>query len=118
MRERAQHDWGRDALDDNWLFSLFHPIVEAESGAVFAYEALIRAKNPQTEEVIGAGPLIDASVKLNIEHVFDQRARQTAIRNAAALQIPHLRLFINFMPNTIYDPEVCLRRTRCGMTER
>lgn len=120
LKERAQHDWVRDALDDDWLFSLFHPIVQADSGVVFAYEALIRAKNPQTQEVIGAGPLINASVKLNIEHVFDQRARQTAIRSAAALQMPRMRLFINFMPNTIYDPEVCLRTTleaveECGM---
>ena len=59
-------------------------------------------------------------MKLNIEHVFDQRARQTAIRSAATLQMPQVRLFINFMPNTIYDPEVCLRTTmeaveECGM---
>jgi EAL domain-containing protein (putative c-di-GMP-specific phosphodiesterase class I) len=118
--ERAQNDWIRDALDDHWLFSLFHPIVEADSGDVFAYEALIRARNPQTQEIIGAGPLIDASVKLNLEHVFDQWARQSAIRSAAALNMPNMRLFINFMPNTIYDPEVCLRTTmetveECGM---
>ncbi len=121
LKERAQYDWVRDALDDNWLFSLFHPIVYADSGAVFAYEALIRAKNPNTDETIGAGPLINAAVKLNIEHVFDQRARQTAIRNAAALRMPQMRVFINFMPNTIYDPEVCLRTTleaveECGMS--
>lgn len=117
---RAQHDWVRDALEDGWLFSLFHPIVEAETGAVFAHEALIRARHPQTQEVIGAGPIIDASVKLNLEHVLDQRARQAAIRSAAALEMPHVRLFINFMPNTIYDPEVCLRTTmetaeECGL---
>ncbi len=120
LKQRAQHDWVRDALDDDWLFSLFHPIVYADSGVVFAYEALIRAKNPQTEEVIGAGPLINAAVKLNIEHVFDQKARRTAIHNAAALRMPRMRLFLNFMPNTIYDPEVCLRTTleaveECGM---
>lgn len=120
LRERAQHDWVRDAIDDNWLFSLFHPIVQADSGVVFAYEALIRAKHPRTEETIGAWPLINAAVKLNIEHVFDQKARQVAIRNAAALHIPRMRLFINFMPNAIYDPEVCLRTTieaieECGM---
>ena len=117
LKERAQHDWVRDALDDHWLFSLFHPIVQADSGVVFAYEALIRAKNPHTEEVIGAWPLINGAVKLNIEHVFDQRARQTAIRDAAALRIPHMRLFINFMPNTIYDPEVCLRTTMEAIEE-
>ena len=109
--QRAKHDWVRDALDDGWLFSLFHPIVDAGTGAVFAHEALIRARHPQTKEVIGAGPIIDASVKLKLEHVLDQRARQVAIRNAAALNLPDMRLFINFMPNTIYDPEVCLRTT-------
>ena len=111
LMARAEHDWVRDALDDGWLFSLFHPIVAAETGAVFAHEALIRARHPQTNAVIGAGPIIDASFKLRLEHVLDQRARQTAIRNAAALNLPDMRLFINFMPNTIYDPEVCLRTT-------
>ena len=44
--------------------------------------------------------------------MLDQRARQAAIRNAAALDaVGDVRLFINFMPNTIYDPEVCLRTT-------
>ena len=117
---RAEHDWVRDALDDGWLFSLFHPIVQADTGLVYAYEALIRARHPETGATIGAGPIIDASVKLNLEHVLDQRARQTAIRNAAALNLPQMRTFINFMPNTIYDPEVCLRTTmetaeECGV---
>ena len=108
---RAEHDWVRDALDDGWLFSVFHPIVQADTGQVYAYEALIRARNPESGQIIGAGPIIDASVKLNLEHVLDQRARQTAIRSAAALNLPQMRTFINFMPNTIYDPEVCLRTT-------
>lgn len=120
MLHRAQYDWVRDALDENWLFSLFHPIIAAETGTVFAYEALIRARQPETAKIIGAGPIIEAAVTLNLEHVLDQRARQTALRNAADLQIPGLKLFINFMPNTIYDPEVCLRTTmetaqECGI---
>ena len=120
LMESAQHDWVRDALNDDWLFSVFHPIVGAETGAVFAYEALIRARHPETDQVIGAGPIIEAAVNLNLEHVLDQCARKTAIRNAAALQMPDVRLFINFMPNTIYDPEVCLRTTmetaeECGL---
>lgn len=120
LREKMQYGWVQDALEDDWLFSLFQPIIDASSGGIFAYEALIRARQPKTQEIIGAGPLIDAAIKLNIEHVFDQKARQVAIRNAAALGIPRMRLFINFMPNTIYDPEICLRTTmeavqECGM---
>lgn len=109
--ERAKHDWVRDALEDDWLFSLFHPIVHAHTGEVFAHEALIRARHPQTGETIGAGPIIEASIRLGMQHVLDQQARKAAIRNAASLRMPGTRLFINFMPNTIYDPEICLRTT-------
>ena len=117
---RAQHDWVRDALEDDWLFSLFHPIIHAQTAEVYAYEALIRARHPQTGETIGAGPIIDASVKLGLQHVLDQQARKAAIRHAAALRLSNTKLFINFMPNTIYDPEICLRTTmetaqECGM---
>lgn len=107
-----EHEWVRDALEDDWFFSLFHPIVHAQSGTTFAYEALIRARRPPAGEIIGAGPLISACEHLRLEHVLDQRARQTAIRNAAALKMPaDTRFFINFLPNTIYDPEICLRTT-------
>jgi EAL domain-containing protein (putative c-di-GMP-specific phosphodiesterase class I) len=117
---RQAHEWVRDALDDGWLFSVFHPIVEARTLQVFAYEALIRARHPETQAVIGAGPIIGACEKLDLQHVLDQRARQTAIRAAAALGLPDGRFFINFLPNTIYDPEICLRTTmetatECGM---
>lgn len=117
---QAQYEWVRDALEDGWLFSVFHPILRAETQEVFAYEALLRARRPENGEVIGAFPLIDAAARLKLEHVLDQRARQAAIRNSAALGLPEMRVFINFMPNTIYDPEVCLRTTmqtaqECGI---
>ena len=111
LLERMEYEWVREALDDNWLFSVFHPIVEARSGQVHAHEALIRACHPQTQAVIGAGPIIEACEHLHLQHVLDQRARQTAIRDAAALGLTNNLVFINFLPNTIYDPEICLRTT-------
>ncbi len=107
----APHEWVRDALDEGWLFSVFHPIIDAHDGGVFAYEALIRARNPHTQAPIGAGPLISAAGRLHLDHVLDQAARRAAIGCAAALHIPDVRYFINFLPNTIYDPEICLRTT-------
>ena len=106
-----QHEWARQALRDNWLFSVFHPIITAQTGEIFAYEALLRARNPETQAIIGAGEIITACEKLNLQHQLDQTARKTAIRNAADLKIPAVRCFINFLPNTIYDPKVCLRTT-------
>ena len=106
-----QHEWARQALRDNWLFSVFHPIIAAQTGEIFAYEALLRARNPETQAIIGAGEIITACEKLNLQHQLDQTARKTAIHNAAELKIPAMRCFINFLPNTIYDPKICLRTT-------
>lgn len=103
--------WLRKALADDWLFSLFHSIVHADTGQVFGHEALIRARHPHTGEVYGAGAIIDAANRLELHHILDQLARKTALRQAAAHSAMQGRLFINFMPNTIYDPEICLRTT-------
>lgn len=111
MVSRLEHEWVREALDNDWLFSLFHPIVDAQTGDVFAHEALIRAQRPGTSDVIGAGAVMNACTQLGLEHVLDQRARQSAIRHGAALMTSDARLFINFLPNTIYDPAICLRTT-------
>ena len=110
LLQNMEYEWVREALTDDWLFSVFHPIVDAATGECFAQEALIRARDPRTEQVIGAGPIIQACEKLNLEHQLDQRARQSAIRGAAELNLQS-KIFINFLPNTIYDPEVCLRTT-------
>ena len=111
MIENIEHEWVRTALSENWLFSVFHPIIDARSGAVFANEALLRARNPRDNKVMGAGPIINACEKLNVLHVLDQRARRLAIAAAAEHLPTSSRVFINFLPNTIYDPEICLRTT-------
>ena len=111
MIDGMQHEWVRRALADNWLFSVFHPILDATSGSVVANEALLRAADPQDGKVLGAGQIIKACESLNLLHQLDQRARQSAIR-AGSLHLPcNGKLFINFLPNTIYDPEICLRTT-------
>ena len=110
MLENAEHEWVREALAGNWLFSVFHPILDARHGDAFAYECLIRARDPQSGKSYGAGQLIGACEALNLQHQLDQRARQAAI-GGGAKHATNSRLFINFLPNTIYDPEVCLRTT-------
>ena len=111
MIEHSEHEWIRDALSSNWLFSVFHPILNAVTGRVFAQECLIRARDPETGKLFGAGQIIQSSNALNLEHQLDQRARQAAISGGARHVSRDSKLFINFLPNTIYDPEVCLRTT-------
>ena len=78
---------------------------------MFGQECLLRAKDPADGRIIGAFPIIQACEALNLTHQLDQRARQTAIRGAAQHVPAGCKVFINFLPNTIYDPEICLRTT-------
>jgi EAL domain-containing protein (putative c-di-GMP-specific phosphodiesterase class I) len=111
MIENIEHEWIRTALKENWMFTVFHPIIHARTGQTYANEALLRARNPRENQVLGAGQIINACEKLNLTHQLDQRARQCAIQ-AASEHVPAAsRVFINFLPNTIYDPEICLRTT-------
>jgi len=111
LLRNIQHEWVREALCDGWLFSVFHPIIHARTGELFAQEALLRARHPRTEKVLGASQIINACDKLKLQHQLDQRARQTAIFGASKHVPGNTKVFINFLPNTIYDPAVCLRTT-------
>lgn len=85
----------------------FQPIVEAASGRVFAYEALVRGIDGS-----GAAAVLAAVDETN-RYAFDQRCRVRAIELAAKLGVAARGAFvsINFMPNAIYRPEVCIRTT-------
>ena len=120
LLQNLEHEWIREALSDGWLFSVFHPIIHARTGELFAHEALLRARNPRTQKIVGAGPIINACEKLKLQHQLDQRARQTAILGASEHVPTSAKVFINFLPNTIYDPAICLRTTmeaadRCNL---
>lgn len=85
----------------------FQPIIDSNMGRIFAFEALVR----------GRGGASAASVLAAVDdanrYAFDQRCRVRAIELAAELGIAELGalLSINFMPNAIYRPEVCIRTT-------
>ena len=82
----------------------FQPIVDVNSRSIFACEALVRG--PRGEPAYSVLSQIDAANR----YQFDQRCRQVAIASAAALGMDSL-LSINFMPNAVYKPEVCIRST-------
>ncbi|MBV9930698.1 MAG: EAL domain-containing protein [Alphaproteobacteria bacterium] len=85
----------------------FQPIVDLETGAPFAFEALVRG--PVGE---GAADVL-ARVTTENRYAFDQRCRvkaiETAVR-AGILETP-ARLSINFLPNAVYSPRACIQLT-------
>ena len=82
----------------------FQPIIDVQSGTVFAHEALVRGVNGE-----GAGQVL-SRVNEQTRYQFDQTCRMTAITKAAALSLPGM-LSINFMPNAVYKAETCIRAT-------
>jgi len=85
----------------------FQPIVDIETGQVFANEALVRGPNGE-----GAGTVL-SKVDDSNRYAFDQQCRVKAIELAARLFDPTetTKLSINFMPNAVYEPRACIRLT-------
>jgi diguanylate cyclase (GGDEF)-like protein/PAS domain S-box-containing protein len=91
--------------------SVYQPIVDLSlpgERPVVAYEALLRATGP--DGPILPDVLFGAAEEAGWLHVLDRVGRTTALRGAAGWLGDQL-LFINFVPTTIYRPEVCLRTT-------
>ena len=82
----------------------FQPIVDVETRQIFAHEALVRGPNGEAAHSVLS--LINEANRYR----FDQACRVKAIKTAAQLEMQTM-LSINFMPNAIYRPEVCIRTT-------
>ncbi|MDD2846132.1 MAG: EAL domain-containing protein [Rhodoferax sp.] len=82
----------------------YQPIVNLQNQTIYAHEALVRG--PQGE---GAAAVL-AQVNEHNRYRFDQACRVKAIKGASALGIQEL-VSINFLPNAIYKPELCIRTT-------
>ena len=82
----------------------FQPIVDLDRQSVFAHEALVRG--PAGESAAS----VMAQVHEGNRYRFDQACRVKAIKSAAQLGMTEY-LSINFLPNAIYKPEVCIRTT-------
>lgn len=83
----------------------FQPIIDADAGAVWGYEALVRGIDGS-----GAAAVLGAVTEAN-RYQFDQACRVKAIELAGAGLIGNdtARLSINFKPNAVYEPRACIR---------
>ena len=82
----------------------FQPIVDVNRREVFAQEALVRTCNG------GSAQEVFARVNDGNRYRFDQMCRVKAVKLASELAIDGF-LSINFMPNAVYRPELCIRTT-------
>jgi len=90
-------------LDFNFTMA-FQPIVNIITQEIFAYEALVRGINNES------AAQIFTQVNDTNRYRFDQSCRTKAIKLAAHLGMESF-LSINFLPNAVYRPELCIRTT-------
>lgn len=93
-----------DPADALQFTMAFQPIVDVESGQVYAHEALVRGLDGG-----GAAAVLGRVTETN-RYAFDQACRVKAISLAARLGMQGF-LSINFLPNAVYQPAACLRKT-------
>jgi EAL domain-containing protein (putative c-di-GMP-specific phosphodiesterase class I) len=82
----------------------YQPIVDVSTRQIFAHEALVRGPAGESAHSVLSRVTDDNRYK------FDQACRVKAIKTAATLNM-QTRLSINFLPNAIFRPEVCIRTT-------
>jgi len=82
----------------------YQPIVDVRTRQVYAHEALVRGAGGEP------APTILSRINEDNRYRFDQACRVKAIKGAAELGLQE-RLSINFLPNAIYKPELCIRTT-------
>lgn len=82
----------------------YQPIFDLRDHSVYAREALVRGPNGES------AASVLAQVDEKNRYRFDQACRVKAIRGASELGLSE-RISINFLPNAIYRPELCIRTT-------
>jgi len=88
----------------------FQPIVRASTRTIVSYEALARGPEGQ-----GFAYVKSQITKDNLYN-FDQTCRVKAIEMATRLNLK-VALNINFTPNAVYRPELCIRTTLAAAKE-
>ena len=98
-----------DIINNKTLTSYFQPIINAHDRTIYGYEALIRGVK-ENGDLMFPDVLFEKSTRNDLNFKLDRMCRESALKTAAVKRITQ-KVFINFMPTAIYDPEFCLSST-------
>ncbi|KAA0966038.1 EAL domain-containing protein [Sporosarcina sp. ANT_H38] len=104
--EMLEFQWiDKVILEKNITFHI-QPIVTGNE-QIFAYEMLARFQDV-TGNSVAPYQVFTAAKKRNRTYALDRACRMSAVKTAATI---NQKVFINFIPTSIYSPEHCLRTT-------
>ncbi len=100
--------WFDVALRDDQFTVYYQPIVDLDAGVSPAFECLIRLEG---DRLYSGGEIFSAAALRGDILKLDAYAREKAIRSASGQRRADTKLFINFFPSALFDPEPCLEST-------
>ncbi len=110
--EEVRSIWLVEMLRAQAVYSVFQPIVKmprnGETPEVFGYECLMRGEHEGN--MVAPDTMLQMARGAGLIFQLDLAARRAAIVGAGRHKIDK-KIFINFSPNSIYDPWHCLRST-------
>ena len=111
LLRRVETPWLPGLINERRLTFHAQPIVALEPGgwSVFGFEALMRSDD--SRDGLTPGVILEAARAHQALTKLDQICRAGAILSLFPLLRADERLFVNFLPITVYDPDVCLRTT-------
>jgi EAL domain-containing protein (putative c-di-GMP-specific phosphodiesterase class I) len=114
--ELARFDtpWFANALDQDRFVYHLQPIVDVYNVQAYAYEGLIRLFS---DRAYSGGEIIAAAQQRAVLRQFDTYSRIRAIRSIAPQLPAGVKVFVNFLPARIYNPDYCLQSTLLAVDE-
>lgn len=91
------------------LTTHFQPIVDLKSDTIYGYESLARGVNDDGT-LVYPDKLFRWAKEGDMLFYLDRACRETSLKTAAVKNIS-TKVFINFIPTAIYDPQHCLQST-------
>lgn len=95
--------------------TLFQPIVDTNTLEIYGYEALSRGVLTNGS-IMNPFELFTKAKDMDLLFYLDRVCREASIRAAAKNRITK-KVFINFVPTSIYEPSLCLQSTARVLSE-
>jgi len=98
-----------DIINNESLTSYFQPIVNMKDNSIYGYETLARGVR-EDGTLVYPDELFSKSKRNDLNFRLDRLCRESSLKTAATKKVQQ-KVFINFIPTSIYDPEFCLSST-------
>lgn len=103
-------------LKSQSLKTVFQPIFHAGDLSLYGHEGLTRGIR-EDGRLMSPSELFAGAKKLDLLFNLDRQCREATINHASGEILNH-KLFINFIPTAIYDPNECLSSTVAAVAQR